>query len=179
MVDGTAFYVRGSLTRMDAFLLFTAIRVTNTGVNAFIIHFHSHRALSAKNLDGAVRMRVKANIVRRRLALVAASKTRPSTVPAAKAPPAPLAAIVLPHERRGSQALFWKMRRTTGEPGWSWTELRAAKANMFPKNNRQLLNVKLLAQLSGLLLHKRKGLVAGHRQYPHPCGDNSRSGCVW
>ena len=92
------------------------------------------------------------------------------------------AAILLRHEGIGSHALFRKMRRATREPGWSWTELRAAKADRFPKIYRELSNVRLLAQLSGLLLSNSKGLVAGHRQAPPPpplFGDNSGSGCVW
>ena len=37
---------------------------------------------------------------------------------------------------------------------------------MFPKNNRDLSNVRLLAQLSSLLLNNSKGLVAEHTQSP-------------
>ena len=51
VLDGTAFYVRGSLSHMEAFLLVGPIRATQTLVNAFIIHFPSEEALSAKDPD--------------------------------------------------------------------------------------------------------------------------------
>ena len=110
VVDGTAFYVRGSPSRMEAFLLVISIPATETWVNAFITRFPSKRDLSAEDLHGAVRTMVEANVVRRRLGPVAASRTRFSTAPSPKAPPA---AIILCHEGIGSQALFRKMRRAT------------------------------------------------------------------
>ena len=67
-------------------------------MNACATHPPSKRALSAKDLNGAVRTKVKANIVRRRLAPLAASKTGPSTAPAPKAPPV---AIVLENRVTG------------------------------------------------------------------------------
>ena len=110
VVDGTAFYIRGLLSGMEAFLLVTPIPATETWVNAFITQFPSERALSAKDLDGAVRTTVKTNVVRRRLGPVAAYKTCSSTAASPKTPPA---AIILRHEGIGPQALFRKMRQAT------------------------------------------------------------------
>ena len=60
------------------------------------------------------------------------------------------------------------MRRAIQEPGWSWTELRAAEVEMFSNIDSETSIVRLLAQLSDLLLNKRKGLVATQRQPPPP-----------
>ena len=58
------------------------------------------------------------------------------------------------------------MPRATCNPHWSWTELRTP-ADMFLKINVDLPYVELLAQLFGLLLDNRKGLVVVHR-HPTP-----------
>ena len=105
VLDGMALYVGGFLRRMEAVLLVTPIATSETWVNAFISHFPSEQVLSATDLEGAVGTTVKGNIFRRRLALVAASRMRFSTVPA---PKASLAPIVLRHWEIGSKALYQK-----------------------------------------------------------------------
>ena len=103
VVDGMAFYVRGSLSRMEAFLLVTPIPRHGDLCECFLTHFPLERALSAKDLDGSVRTTVKANVFHRRFGPIATSRTCLCTAASPKAPPA---AVVVRHEGIGSQALF-------------------------------------------------------------------------
>ena len=81
VVDGRAYYVRGPVTRYEAFLLVTPIPATATWVNAFITHFPSKHTLGAEELDTAPRTQVKVNIVRRHLPPVSNAQPPPTQSP--------------------------------------------------------------------------------------------------
>ena len=149
----------------EAFLLVTLIPATATWVNAFITHFLSKPALGAEELDTAPRTQVKVNIVRRGFPLVSNAQPPPTQLPSDGGAPV----VAMRHEALSSRGLFRKIRKISKEPGWSWTQLCAAEADLFPKVNRDLSNVKLLAQLCALLLNNRKSLVTDHKQAPPPC----------
>ena len=165
VVYNHAIWVKGEISKLEAFASICPIPADQFMVSAFAINFPTATPLQAKDLDQLQHPPSGTfTVVRRSLGPLPTTQATSVT----QAPECQAAALRLRHEHVVPAAVLHTLDHLHPGVGWSMVALRQQEDLHLPAVDYSLDNRKLLPQLCHLLLQKCGSLAAQGRQKPPP-----------
>ena len=165
VVNNHAIWVKGEISKLEAFASICPIPADQFMVSAFAMNFPTATPLQAKDLDQLQRPPSGTfTVVRRSPGPLPTTQATSVT----QAPECQAAALRLRHEHVVPAAVLRTLDHLQPGVGWSMVALRQQEDLHLPAVDYSLDNRKLLPQLCHLLLQKCGSLAAQGRQKPPP-----------